>query len=194
MCSQTRVPWSSCTSVGHQSSFLARVALIWLESTSKGASDFFSGFGETLTFGLTRKIRQWMGVDYVVNTCSGFYAGGKVTAIVHSILLGAAGGLEAAGAETTETEFSHWIPDRVLKRTGSTWLRRTFGRSIFNGNYVTPARHALHDAFRFTGGATEKLPLVIGQLDRVPRVYYGTAAGVAAGTAEAETSGACGCH
>jgi len=41
-------------------------------------------------------------------------------------------------------------------------------------------RHAMHDPYRYLKGmskATKRFPAVIQQLDRVPRVYYGTALG-----------------
>jgi hypothetical protein len=56
----------------------------WLDD----AANFFAGWGDTLTFGLTAKIRQWMGVDSVVNRCSGWYNAGEVTGILHTTALG----------------------------------------------------------------------------------------------------------
>jgi hypothetical protein len=116
------------------------------------------------------------------------------TFAVLSTAAGGAGGLRAAGSKAAGKEFSHWIPDRVLKRTGSPFLRNTFGTSRANGNYVTPMRHYLHDPHRMLRGTTRagKFPPLVQQLDCVPRVYYGTGAGAAAGGA-ALGSGGCGC-
>ena len=78
------------------------------------------------------------------------------------------------------TEFSHWIPRRYLKKTGSKFLEKTFGKSKWNGNYVTKARHAMHDPHRYCKDI-DPLPPLLRQLDRVPRVYYGLLAGGGAG-------------
>jgi hypothetical protein len=99
-----------------------------------------------------------------------------------------------AGTRGAGREFSHGIPDRILKRTGSNWVRNTFGRSRFNGNYVTPARHALHDPFRYITGGAGKLPAALQQLDRVPRIYYGAAAGGVLGTVGASVASDCECQ
>lgn len=169
----------------------------WIDDSLQGLSDFSAGFGDTLTFGLTGKIRQWMGVDYVVNRCSGFYTAGEVAGVAHSIALGAAGGLRAAGTRAAGREFSHWIPDRLL-RGGPAWLREGFGRSRLNGNYVNPARHYLHDRFRYPSGWRDlgpRLNPVLRQLDRVPRALAGTGAGAAYGGASATLNKPqCGCR
>ena len=42
-------------------------------------SNLAAGFGDSITFGATRKVRQWLDVDDVVDKCSGWYkAGGKI--------------------------------------------------------------------------------------------------------------------
>ncbi|HEV7240372.1 MAG TPA: RHS repeat-associated core domain-containing protein, partial [Thermoanaerobaculia bacterium] len=107
------------------------------------------------------------------------------TFAVLSTAAGGAGGLRAAGSKVAGKEFSHWIPDRALKRTGSKWLRNKFGMSPFNGNYVPIERHSLHDPWRMLKGMTkaDKWPPVVRQLDRVPRLYYGTAVGAGLGAA-----------
>jgi RHS repeat-associated protein len=46
--------------------------LDWLDD----AANFFAGWGDTLTFGLTGTIRRWLGLDDVVDRCSGGYQGG----------------------------------------------------------------------------------------------------------------------
>jgi hypothetical protein len=109
---------------------------------------------------------------------------------------GGAGGLRAAGSKAAGKEFSHWIPDRVLKRSGSQFLRNTFGTSRANGNYVTPMRHYLHDPHRMLRGTTRsgKFPPVGQQLDRVPRVYYGAGGGAAVGGAALASGSGCGCQ
>lgn len=118
------------------------------------------------------------------------------TFTVLSTAAGAAGGLRAAGSKAAGKEFSHWIPDRYLKRTGSDFLRNSFGRSPLNGNYVSKVEHALSDpkAYRFMPRAwKEANPMpnrVIQQWNRIPKVYKGTAAGAVVGSAGQST---CGC-
>ena len=51
-----------------------------------------------------------------------------------------------------------------------------FGKSKFNGNYVSPRRHAMHDTYRHINNV-KPFPSIARQLDRVPRVYYGTIIG-----------------
>lgn len=107
---------------------------------------------------------------------------GEYTRDAEIMIASVGAGWAGAGARTAGREFSHWIPDRLLKRTGSRWIRRTFGRSRFNGNYVTRARHYKHDPHRYPAGWRNLGPRynpVVRQLDRVPRVYYGIGAAFA---------------
>lgn len=154
-------------------------------------SDFFAGFGDTVTFGATRAFRDAVypevGLPDVIDTSSGAYTAGEYSGVAYDIALGAAGGWVAGGTKVTGvTEFSHWIPARTLKKTGSSFIEKTFGLSKWNGNYVTPLRHAMHDPFRmkFMDKAlwSEAYPSWLQQLDRVPRVYYGMIGGGAYGT------------
>ncbi len=109
------------------------------------------------------------------------YAAGVYTGVGYDIALGATGGWAAGGTKAAGKEFSHWIPNRVLKRSGSDFWVKKFGRSKFNGNYVTPTRHAQHDPFRHYN-STVKFHALKRQIDRVPRVYYGSLTGCIAGS------------
>jgi hypothetical protein len=42
----------------------------------KWASDFSAGFGDAITGGLTRKVREWRGTNDVVDQCSMLYRAG----------------------------------------------------------------------------------------------------------------------
>jgi len=89
------------------------------------------------------------------------------------ILAGGLGGAGAAGTRGAGVEFSHWIPARF----GG-------GRSLLNGNYVSPAQHYLHDPFRYPSGwrsLGDRYPAVLRQLDRIPNVIKGGAVGGAVG-------------
>ena len=97
------------------------------------------------------------------------------------VAVGGAAGLRAAGAKGAGMEFSHWIPKR--------WLPKRFaGSSIWNGNYVSPARHYYHDYARFPVKNSkqvlgDKWPFPVQQLDRIPNVYKGAALGAGKGLA-----------
>ncbi len=126
---------------------------------------------------------------------------GDALATGATIATGAGLGWKAAGSAARNSmgkatkEFSHWIPDRVLKRTNSKFIRDKFGRSKFNGNYVNPRRHAQHDPKRFLKGdkgMQGKFNPAHRQLDRIPNVYKGAAVGAAySGTSNAARNGNC---
>jgi RHS repeat-associated protein len=61
-------------------------------------TDFSAGFGDTITFGATRWVRKKLGVDDVVNPCSGWYTAGGVAAdiVVTVATSGGGGGARAA--------------------------------------------------------------------------------------------------
>lgn len=142
--------------------------LHWTDYVPDWAGAFGAGLGDNLSFGLTGFGRRALGYDDAVDKCSRSYTVGGWTGVGAGVALGGVGGL-ARGAGK---EFSHWIPDRVLRITNSDFLRNTFGRSLFNGNYVSPARHFKHDPFRFPGGDLGiKFNRVLQQLDRIPTIY-----------------------
>jgi len=155
--------------------------LDWLDDTS----NFFAGWGDTLTFGGTDILREEVGINGGIDHSNGWYYGGEAAGFLHSVAFGGAGGLRAAGSKAAGKEFSHWIPDRLLKR-GPSWLRNRFGKSTLNGNYVSPQRHYMHDPYRYPRGWRNLGPRYsppVQQLDRVPRVVYGCTAGAAVGGA-----------
>jgi hypothetical protein len=164
----------------------------WLNDSA----NFSAGWGDTLSFSLTRWFRRAIGADDVVNSESGFYAGGELVGMVHTTAFGIAGGTRAAGAKAAGKEFSHWIPDRYLRlvrarltKRGQAglgrWLQRKFGRSRVNGNFVSSERHFRHDSFRYPPGWRDfegpSFNPILQQIDRVPRVIYGTVGGASWG-------------
>lgn len=65
--------------------------LAWYVPDWEDVSNFSAGFGDRLTFGLTRKARKFLGVDDVVDYCSAAYAiGGLAGEFVRDELLGIA--------------------------------------------------------------------------------------------------------
>ena len=87
------------------------------------------------------------------------------------------------GARGSGIQFSHGIPERLLKLTKNRWIIKKFGLSKFNGNYVSKMRHYKHDLYAHGNIMGEsknwgpRWPFLIQQFDRVPRLYYGLAAG-----------------
>jgi RHS repeat-associated protein len=69
----------------------------------QGLTDFSAGFGDFATFGLTRWVRKKLGVNDVVNPCSGLYTAGGITSIVVTTLATAGLGAGAGAAESGET-------------------------------------------------------------------------------------------
>jgi len=64
-------------------------------------SNFFAGWADTLTFGLTQKIRQSLGYDDVVDKSSGMYGLGQNVGTVHSLIISfGSGGVANAGLRT----------------------------------------------------------------------------------------------
>ncbi|MDW8321235.1 MAG: RHS repeat-associated core domain-containing protein [Armatimonadota bacterium] len=47
----------------------------WLDNLT----NFFAGMGDTISFGLTERVREWLGVNDVVDYSSGWYIGGELT-------------------------------------------------------------------------------------------------------------------
>jgi hypothetical protein len=161
------------------------LGLWWLgDPLPRWMVDGAAGFGDTISFGITSKIRDSTDIGDV-DKCSAAYDAGEWAGIAYGFAAGGVGGLRAAGQKAAGKEFSHWIPHRL----GGP-------RSIWNGNFVTPARHYLHDPFRYPRGwrdLGDKWPAVLQQLDRIPNIFKGTALGGAAAGASAATGDECGC-
>ncbi len=63
--------------------FVDPLGLDWLTNLS----NFSAGFGDSLTFGLTGVVRQWMGTDHVVDRGSGYYQAGEYTEVAVEVTL-----------------------------------------------------------------------------------------------------------
>jgi RHS repeat-associated protein len=73
-----------------------------------GIDDALTGFGDTVSFGLTIKIRQAWGFDDTVEYESAAYKGGEVAGVAHGLLLGGAGiakSVASVGAKQTAKSF-----------------------------------------------------------------------------------------
>jgi len=148
-----------------------------LPSLPQWMVDASAGFGDTLSFGITNKIRDAMGTNGVVDKNSTAYGVGEAAGVAHALATGVAGGIAAAGVKGAGKEFSHWIPNRM----GG-------GRSIWNGNYVPTRTHALSDPYRYrfmprVWKAENPMPNVIWQQwIRIPNIFKGIIGGAAWGT------------
>ncbi|HXI32501.1 MAG TPA: IPT/TIG domain-containing protein [Gemmatimonadales bacterium] len=161
-----------------------------LDDFVQDAANFSAGLGDNLTFGGTRKIREWMGTDQVVNKCSGFYTAGEVSGVALSVAIGAGAGAEAAQGAARGMEWSHWIPNRYR-----TFLPEAVIDSELNGRYVTTAEHALNDPYRYRfmprawKDANPINPAWLRQWNRAPEWVKGAAAGAAYGAGSAAAAG-----
>lgn len=94
---------------GNPLSFVDPLGRDALDTILGYAANISAGFGDTISFGLTKKVRQWMGTDDVIDPCSGAYGFGKVLGYAHQVatIIATAGGaaeLEEAGALAEGTE------------------------------------------------------------------------------------------
>ncbi len=159
-----------------------------LPSIPQPVVDFGAGMGDTILFGQGPRIRDALGVDGGVDQCSDAYDYGEWAGIGASLATGFAGGVRAAGVKGAGKEFSHWIPNRM----GGP-------RTIFNGNYVPTATHAVSDPYRYRfmprawKAANPPMSGPMAQWTRIPNVYKGAAAGGAYGAAGAAQTG-CTCR
>ncbi len=147
----------------------------WLiDADLQPVSDFFAGMGDFLSFGTTKIVRRWTGADSFVNQCSLSYSFGQWTGAGVAVATGVGGGIRAAGAKGVGFEFSHWIPARL----GG-------ARSLWNGNFIPKAIHALSDRYRWrfmprVWKAANPLGNVVWrQWTRIPMVIKGIVAGPA---------------
>jgi RHS repeat-associated protein len=149
------------------------------------------GFTDALTFGSASRLNDALGAGGFVDRCGIGHKLGTGSGIVASIALGGAFGAEAAEANAGREgfEFSHWIP----KRWGGP-------RALWNGNWTSIAKHALNDPsrYRFMSAAWKALnpmnPPWLQQLNRIPLLLNGAAAGAAFGGVGAMAGRNCDCH
>jgi len=107
---------------GNPLQFVDPLGLDWLENLS----NFSAGFGDTITFGGTRKVRQWMGTDGVVDVCSTSYRwGGLGSEVVGMIpMSGARLGVGAVRGGSS-----------VLQKSTSNFVKAPFRAPSESGNY-----------------------------------------------------------
>ena len=82
-------------------------------------SDAVAGFGDTISFGISKHIRDLIANELdlgeTVNQHSWYYKGGEVAGVAYSMAMGAAGGAKAAVKGWSH--YSHsFLPKSLLKR------------------------------------------------------------------------------
>lgn len=181
---------------------------MYLPALPQPMVDFSAGFGDTLSFGLTRGLREISGIGSV-NYNSRSYTVGDYSGVGLSLAMGGVGGWKAAGTKIRNDglEFSHWVPTRfvsgkkvedripVLENNFGKWLVAKGNK--WNGNYVSKENHALSDPSRY-----QFMPRTFKQVNpmmpnkmyqqyiRVPNVYKGATFGAGYGVGGSYATGA----
>jgi RHS repeat-associated protein len=100
--------------------YWAREKVFGDASVSQEVVDFTAGMGDTLSFGLTDKIRDWMGTNDHVNQCSGWYTAGEVTGTAVSLTFGGMG----AGRHIAANGWKSMVAEtRTFKTVSRRWHR-----------------------------------------------------------------------
>lgn len=83
----------------------------------RDASNFSAGFGDSITFGITDKIREWGGYNNVVDHCSDTYTAGGYTATGLEIAAGGAGIYKVLGKQTVKQGAKKAIAGKITGYT-----------------------------------------------------------------------------
>ena len=166
-------------------------------SPSQGTVDFGAGFGDVVTFGLTKHARKFLDINNV-NMCSNSYRAGEVAGVAVSIATGFVGGTKAFARQASSnnwSNYSHSGTPATWKR--GSWWSRTGNR--LNGDHIPttgtrPDLHDLMDAIAArTGGKFKTWPAWRRAINRMPytpgSAIYGGASAVAN-----EVGNSCGCN
>jgi hypothetical protein len=90
-------------------------------------SNYSAGLGDTVSIGITKRIRTWVGYDDVVNYDSGAYAGGQYTGTAVNVGLGVVNPCALGSAVA--------IPVRLINAGQAIGGTINAGENIANGNY-----------------------------------------------------------
>ncbi|MDH4056489.1 MAG: hypothetical protein OEV58_14065 [Gammaproteobacteria bacterium] len=108
------------------------------------AADFSAGFGDLISFGVTRRIRDYHGIG-AVDPCSAFYSAGEYAGMAHGLATGIVGGSKAVARAASPTNWSNFSHSLVRHNTMSgsrnpviRWLDRVGNR--LNGDYLPVSR------------------------------------------------------
>jgi RHS repeat-associated protein len=123
-------------------------------SPSQNTVDFGAGFGDVVTFGLTRQARSLLDINNV-NRCSNWYAAGEVAGVAATTATGFFVGTRWFARQASPnnwSNFSHSGTPQTWQR--GSWWSRTGNRA--NGDYIptTGRRPDLHDFMDATAART----------------------------------------
>jgi len=143
--------------LGDPVNFVDPLGLDAMDSFLYGAAQFSAGMGDTISFGLTCWIREYMDTNFVVNEDSGYYISGEITGIAVSTAMGSTRGMVVGrrlqGIKPRPNKFmpydkecverSHWIIPQRARWAGSirnmNWnIKLMWGRD-----------HAMADPYRY---------------------------------------------
>jgi RHS repeat-associated protein len=136
--------------------------------------DFFAGFGDGLTFGLTSWMRDVLGINGV-NPNSGWYLGGEITAAVAMVAVGGTAGAARAGgraplglcfaAGTLVHTERGLVPIEEVRVGDRVWSRSDeTGEQSYRPvvrTFVTPDQPTLELHFASDGRATERVDATV---------------------------------
>ena len=106
----------------------------------ENAANAFTGFGDSLSFGVSQKIRKAMGTDHLVDKCSKSYKGGEWAGVAAGVAMGGAGAARAAGGVKNIAKYElgqKWLP-QLGNRAGriARWNRHD---PVAKGNIILKA-------------------------------------------------------
>jgi RHS repeat-associated protein len=117
-----------------------------LPTAPQWAEDFGAGFGDVLTFGLTRRARDALDIGSV-DTCSRAYSNGEWAGVAGSVLTGFVGGSKAVAKAGSKyngfADFSHSLFSKSQLKNANNpianWLNKHGNR--LNGDFVPRPQH-----------------------------------------------------
>lgn len=155
-------------------------------SPEQSTVDFWAGWGDMASFGLTNSIRELNGTNGSVNRCSGAYKWGEAAGFANTLAVGWAGGMRSAvrgWANYSHSMFpAKWATGALKNRKW--WLDNKFGRWLagrksknrLNGDYVPWQLHARMDPAARNGLKPHQLaaagPLFSSLRQAINRVPY----------------------
>ncbi len=139
------------------------------------------------------------GLEYLTNPC----------ATLTDLLV--AGAIGTVGGGLSKAAFLRFGPKSLTREHGKVWSHSISRKAVnkytdgavnkvlnrrggYNGSWVNPRRHHLHDQAATIKGGGRKLPLPLRGADRIPDWLKGAAASGAAGAAIAGSDSECGCQ
>ncbi|AXQ22863.1 hypothetical protein BEN71_12590 [Acinetobacter wuhouensis] len=99
--------------------------------------DGAAGWGDTVSFGATSKVRDWMGTNDVVDKESNAYSGGQIVGVANMGVLGRAAVFKAGGATS------------LITGTGATARSYMAGQAMLTGGGIGLAMEVGKNSYKF---------------------------------------------